>query len=184
MFLNDTNFTWQELYGTIAAFITCPFTFFLPGWAIGWTSNIFRFRKLSLLGRLATSICLSLAVGPVIAYLLAKVAGLIFSRALFLLFGSTTIIFICLKLKNPALLIASFASELKNNWIVIAAIIFWTILCPFMLVDWQIGNHLHISVALFDWSRNVMVGDSLCITGVPPDNFFFCCIVYCGDKTF
>src|SRR5579859_5694269 len=64
------NFMIADLLGTSAAFFLFALVLFVPGYVLGWLANVFGFRRRSRLARCAISVPLSVAVAPILTYLL------------------------------------------------------------------------------------------------------------------
>src|SRR5581483_7748135 len=67
-----TNFPAIDVLGTIEASLLLSLFLFVPGYVIGWVSNIFSFRQRRTVTQLALSTPLAVAVVPILVYLLGR----------------------------------------------------------------------------------------------------------------
>ncbi|HET7145220.1 MAG TPA: hypothetical protein VFI68_14470, partial [Anaerolineales bacterium] len=71
-----TNFTLQDIFGTTLAFCLFPLVIVFPGYVLGWAFNLFEFRVRLLSARFAISLLLSVAICPILYYLVTSLFSL------------------------------------------------------------------------------------------------------------
>lgn len=165
------NFTVNDLLAVIVSYLVCPLFFFMPGYAAASAGNLFGFAEQSAAVRCVIAVVASAIILPSVIFIASHVLGFFGCFWLVVVFSLLMLVWHashcrwgdCMK----RIMLACSTYPL-----IFAAAIFWTLLCPIMLVDLDLGNRLCTTTALFDWSRNVAIGDSIRITGIPPDNFF------------
>ncbi len=166
------NYTISDLIGAFCAvFLFVPFLL-VPGYVAGWAFDCFGFRGLSVPWRLLVSIPLSVALCPIVIFLL----GSTFSWAAVWAFYAL-ILAMCI-----ALFAGAWGHERLSNWVVslrstprvswvIAAT--WLVIVLFSLVDLQIGPRLYYSVVAYDYSVRAAITDAITRTGARPANPFY-----------
>ncbi len=107
----------QDFFGSTIAIILFPIVSLIPGYIIGWTFDLFKFRKRSQIAKYIISIVLSNAVVPIFSYLVSRFLS-IYSWATFLtvVAGIALIMHIILLMsanKRPSL--SSFMSALTKR---------------------------------------------------------------------
>ena len=73
----------QDFFGSTIAIILFPIISLIPGYIIGWTFDLFKFRKRSQIAKYIISIVLSNAVVPIFSYLVSQFLS-IYTWAIFL----------------------------------------------------------------------------------------------------
>lgn len=158
-----SNFTLQDILGTILAFSLFPLVIVFPGYIFGWVFDLFEFRARLLHARFAISLVLSVAICPIFYYLVTT--WFTMNVALIITILIVLIFIILLIFERPAL---------PQNWpwrILLLILFFWLVLSMFSLVDLQWGNkELYFSVASYDHTTRVSIIDAMTRTGVPPIN--------------
>src|SRR5713226_9147554 len=100
------SFMVSDLMATSAAFGLFALFIFVPGYVCGWLLDVFGFRQRALLARFAISTPLSIAVFPILTYLLWRCTPVAGSR--FCCCWFTSVIFGCQK--------PGFLRELASCW--------------------------------------------------------------------
>jgi len=158
-----SNFTLQDILGTTLAFCLFPLVIVFPGYVFGWIFNLFEFRARLLPARLVISLLLSIAISPILYYLLSSW----FSLNVALI----ATIFIALVF---AILLIREKPTLPQNWpwrTLLFIFLGWLVFATFVLIDLQWGSHeLYFSVASYDQTTRVSIIDAMTRTGVPPVN--------------
>ena len=70
------NFMLEDLSGSLRAIYLLPLFILIPGYTIAWLCDLFDFRRRSGPFRLALSIPLSIAICPIVTYLLGRVGSM------------------------------------------------------------------------------------------------------------
>ncbi|MDO8753805.1 MAG: hypothetical protein Q7J80_07915 [Anaerolineales bacterium] len=157
------NFTLQDILGATLAFCLFPLVIVFPGYVVGWVFNLFEFRARLLPARLAISMLLSIAIGPIFYYLVASWFSLNIALTVTVLIAAA---FVILSIyEKPTL--PRDGSWRAFFWISLG----WAAIAIFSLVDLQWGHQeLYFSVASFDHTTRVSIIDAMTRTGVPPIN--------------
>src|SRR5580692_6010423 len=79
------NFALSDWIAIVFAFGLFSCLTILPGYAIGWIFEVLQFRRRTLPFRLAASVPISIAIGPVVSYLLGRWLSL---SAAWMVFGA------------------------------------------------------------------------------------------------
>ena len=158
-----SNFTFQDILGVLLAFSLFPLVIVFPGYVFGWAFDLFEFRARLLPARFAIALILSVAISPILYYLVTSWFSL----------NVALIVTILMALAFVVLLIRE-RPTLPSNWpwpTLFWICLGWLILAAFSLVDFQWGDHeLYFSVASFDHTTRVSIIDAMTRTGVPPVN--------------
>ncbi|HEY9778220.1 MAG TPA: hypothetical protein V6C81_30940 [Planktothrix sp.] len=168
------DFFITDLASVFLAYLACPLFFLLPGVAIGGLFDVLQFNQRSILARLAIAVLISLSVTPVTSYVAAKLIGFDFAVILDCVIGLSALAWLIARIRSSGVQKTTLMAELKEHRVVVLIALAWTIYAPLMIMDWQHGRHIYNSVILYDWSRNITVGDAIRATGVPPNNFYLC----------
>jgi hypothetical protein len=155
----------------IPAFL--PATVF-TGYLAGWFTNLHGFRQRSLVERLFWSVPLSLAVSTITSVLIGKMLSL---AAVVAFFVASSLLWLAV-LVREWLQLRRAGQKWKIGWrplgnkAAILALVSIAI-AVLMLVDWQSGQRLFMSVPFFDHSARVNWTESVIRTGVPPANAMY-----------
>jgi hypothetical protein len=145
-----------------------------PGYVAGWICNLFEFRQRRPIFQFTVAIPLTIAVCPMLSYLLWRflypALWLFFIGA----FAGLCFHFLrsCLLLRNTHLLSFFQRRPTKNVGIALAAMVSWVVLAILSLVDLQIGDRLYPSFTAYDHSVRVAFTAAI-LRHVPPNNPFF-----------
>ena len=156
-----SNFTLQDILGTTLAFCLFPLVIIFPGYVFGWAFDLFEFRARLLPTRFAISLLLSVAISPILYYLISSWYSL---NGVFILTILIALAFVILIIRERPTLPQKFP------WRALFWVLFgWLVLSIFSLVDLQWGNHeLYFSVASYDHTTRVSIIDAMTRTGIPP----------------
>jgi len=160
------NFTLADTLGTLKACLALAPVLFAPGYSIGWALDLFDFRRRRPLLRCILAIPLTIAICPMLSYLLARflVPGL-------WLFYVTTFV-ACLLLLAKQLRDGALRSIAWPVWMAVGLAVVWSVLAMASLVDLQLGDRLYPPITAFDHSTRVGVMAAIA-RQVPPHNPFF-----------
>ena len=162
--------TLGDVLGCLRAGGTFGLLLLIPGHLLGWATNLAGFRRRGPRQQAAWSVALSFAVMPILATMVAKVASLQVVIWLSLL---------CVAVSLPLMVWGDIsrlrrrATKLKLNRtgvIAIAIAVVWAGFVIAELVDVCVGNHLYLSVTVFDHALRTSFVDAVMRTGVPPSN--------------
>ncbi len=158
-----SNFTLQDILGTTFAFCLFPFVIVFPGYVFGWIFELFEFRARLLPARFAIALILSVAISPILYYLVTSWFSLNAALVLTILIALVFVILVIYE-RPP----------LPQDWpwrTFLGIFLGWFVLAMFSLVDFQWGSReLYFSVASFDHTTRVSIIDAMTRTGVPPVN--------------
>jgi hypothetical protein len=160
-----SNFTFQDIFGSLLAFAIFPLVFFIPGYVFSEILNLFEFRQRFLPARLAIAVVISLSITPIMLFLfyrLVSADGALLFCAIFVLVFAGLLWF---GRKN-----AFRVDNVSRKNTFLAGWIFsgWSLFAIFSLVDIQWGNRLYYSVVSNDLTTRVSIVDAITRTGVPP----------------
>ena len=158
-----TNFTVQDIAGSLVAVAAFALVLYGPGYALAWAVDLFRFRRRSMAERSCWAIACSFGVMPVVEYLIGHLAGL----------SALCWASVAMTLVTTVLLIAQRTApawQRRDRWLTAGLAVVWTAFVVLSLVEWQVGKRLYFSVAMFDQSYRVAFTDAVARTGVPPAN--------------
>jgi hypothetical protein len=151
------------MIGTILGFSLFPLIIIFPGYVFGWLFDLFEFRLRRLHTRLAISLLLSIAISPILYYLVTSWLSL--SAALIVTFLILLTFIVLLIRDKPTL-------PQNRRWLTLfGTSLGWITFALLLLVDLQWGNReLYFNVASLDHTTRVSVIDAMTRTGVPPIN--------------
>jgi hypothetical protein len=159
------NFTLQDIFGSIFAFVLFSLIFVGPGYITGWLLDLFDFKRRSSAARFVIAIVLSMAVCPILLFLVYHFASAKATIYLLLLIGVGFAI-ILLKTKR-----APLTGESKSLYrIALLVASGWIIFSILFIVDIQLGNRLYYNVISYDFTTRVAIINAITRTGVPPIN--------------
>jgi hypothetical protein len=181
------NFMAADLLGTVKAFGVFGLFACVPGYVAGWALNLLEFRRRSLLTQVALSTPLSIAFGPILAYLAGR---LVSTTAMWILFGALW-----------GGWVAILASRLWAGWgwggsgragpgracpaptrwagaaskyrVAGALMAGWMGLSLASLIDLQFGGRLYFSIVAYDHSARTAITAAIARSGMPPHNPYF-----------
>jgi len=162
------NFMIADLLGTSAAFVLFTLVIFVPGYVLGWLADLFSFRRRSRLARCAIAVPLSVAVSPILTYLLWHWS----IAAVWTLYAACWIGFLALFVRERRIWFSRPAIS-KRVAIVLAIIAGWVVLGLVCLVDLQIGDRLYYPTASYDYTLRTAITAAITRTGIPPHNPYF-----------
>jgi hypothetical protein len=155
------NFFWNDMLGVCLAAILFPLFLIPPGYALGWLLNLVSFRTQPANIRFLLSLPLTVALTPVLFYLLGRIS---LGWPIGMLFGCALIATFVLRpwqgLGIPPL-----------AWIATG---FWSLVATLSLVDLQFGRRAYFSVVAYDYTfRSALVGAITRASSLPAVNPFF-----------
>lgn len=164
-----SNFTVQDLLGSLLAVGIFPLVSLTPGYAIGWALDIVDFRKRGRLARLLISILLSNAIVPVLAFLgirylpIAVVFGCIALCAIFFL-GVEVVP----SIRGWSAESLHQLTELEKAALIVGGI--WIGFSLLLLLDIQVGPKLYFATTSYDYTTRIAVINAISRSGIPPVN--------------
>lgn len=160
-----------DILGIGAAFFVFPLFVVFPGFVIGWITNALRFRLRTTSVQLLLSLVFSVALCPILTYLIGRVAGLSWVWIAYGVVWTTAVILVASR--RVLIYPKEIAARCREYRLALSLVAFWLIIAIFSFVDVQVGGHLYGSVTRIDYAKHVALTGSLLRTGVPPANPFF-----------
>jgi hypothetical protein len=160
------NFTVADTLGTFKSFIALAPLVFAPGYVAGWALDLFEFRQRRPLLRLILAVPLTVAICPMLSYLLAR----FFAPGLWIFYLAAFAA--CVLLLAKQIRSASLQAITRPVWIAVGLIAFWVLLATASMVDLQLGDRLYPPITAFDHSTRVEVMAAI-VRHTPPHNPFF-----------
>ena len=162
------NFLISDLIGTSWAFCLFALFIFVPGYVFGWLLDVFGFRRRALLARFAISTPLSIAVFPILTYLLWRWSLV----AAWTMYAGCWIAFLLLLVRDHHLWLSKPRIS-KTVGILLAIVAGWIVVGMLCLVDLQIGDRLYFPTVAYDYMLRTAFTSAITRTGVPPHNPYF-----------
>jgi len=162
------NFTAIDIIGSVEATLLFVLVLFIPGYVVGWLSNVFEFRERRITTQFLLSSPLAVAVLPVVIYLLGR-----YPKVLWTLFGAIWLgfIFLCRQIWKRSSL-----SHLQRfppvAWLGVAFVLTWAFIAIATLVDLQFSHRLYFSSTAYDYATRAAF-TAAAARMIPPANPFF-----------
>ncbi|MBV9156879.1 MAG: hypothetical protein JO097_11505, partial [Acidobacteriaceae bacterium] len=153
----------------IAVFLF-SFVSFIPGYALGWLLDVMRFRERTFCWRLALSVPLSMAVGPVLSYLTGRWLSMSAVGVMFGVLSIGGIFLLAGEFKRPRNASSRLSRTRFQLFVVLGA---WTLIAGLSLADLQFGHRVYFSVIGLDYSVRTAFTNAISTFGFPPRNPFF-----------
>jgi len=173
------NFTFQDTIGICLACLIFPAVLVFPGYVLGWLTNLFDFRARQVIGRYTIAILASVAVTPILFFLLALFVSFraveLFVLSLFILYGLIAVV----ELRRSSMEWATGVA-IHYQRAAFFIIVIWVSLSIVLLVDLQWGNRLYNNYVSLDFATRATVINAISRTGVPPVNPSY----FSGEPTF
>ena len=164
------NFMLEDLAGSLRAIYLLPLFLLIPGYTIGWLCDIFEFRRRTGVFRIAASIPLSIAVCPIVTYLLGRFGRM---EAVWAFYWCAAVGFAVIQVAGrrrggrPRF---GFTKEMRVFGAIVGV---WLVICVGSLIDLQSGDRLYYPTSALDNSVRAAFVNSISTTGIPPQNPFF-----------
>jgi len=160
------NFTVVDTLGTLKACLALLPFIFAPGYAAGWVLDLFEFRQRRPILRLILAVPLSIAICPMLSYLLAR----FLEPGLWVFYIS--VFAGCVLLLARLTRRAKLRSVSKYTWVALGLMALWGMAAIGSMVDLQIGDKLYPPIVAYDHSVRTALTVAIA-RHVPPDNPFF-----------
>ncbi|HKN72682.1 MAG TPA: hypothetical protein VJX30_16735 [Terriglobales bacterium] len=160
------NFTVVDTLGTLKACLALLPFMFAPGYVAGWALDLFEFRQRRPILRLILAVPLSIAICPMLSYLLARFLepGLwVFYIGMFAA---------CALLLAKEVRRAKLWPFSKYIWVALGLMALWGVMAIGSMVDLQIGDKLYPPIVAYDHSVRTALTVAIA-RHVPPNNPFF-----------
>jgi hypothetical protein len=160
------NFTVTDTLGILKACLALlPFAF-APGYVVGYALNLFEFRQRRLILRLILAVPLSIAICPMLSYLLAR----FLEPALWAFYigvFAACVLLLAKETRRAKLRLVS-----KYAWAALGLMMLWGMTAIGSLVDLQIGDKLYPPIEAYDHSVRTAMTAAIA-RHIPPNNPFF-----------
>jgi hypothetical protein len=161
----SVNFSVQDIFGSLLAFILFPLVFVFPGYVCACIFNLFDFKKRLLPARLTIAVMISMAISPILFFLGYRLGSSVCAFALITLFLTGFVSLFWLERKTIP---GSWGDAGSGQTVAIWIFVGWSLFAILSLIDIQLGKHLYYSVVSFDLTNRVSIINAITRTGVPP----------------
>jgi len=166
----NQNYMLADWFAILASFSLFSLAAFVPGYAFGWLLDIVRFRQRTLWFRLTLSIPLSIAIGPILSYLVGQWLSL---RAVEAVYGVLCLYVLFLAARGLKSSSHPLLPLSKAHLKVLGVALIWLIIALLMLADIQIRGRLYYPVIAFDYAVRTAFVSAIGTFGVPAQNPFY-----------
>jgi hypothetical protein len=160
-------FALPDVVAILAAFGLFSLLTVLPGYALGWWLDVARFRQRTLRFRLAMSVPLAIALGPVLSFLLGLWLSL---SAVWVMYAMLCAGALVLTVRERKTLVRE---RLAGVGLVLGLMLLWIAVAVLMLGDIQIGGRVYFPVSAFDYAVRSAFTASIAAWGLPAQSPFF-----------
>jgi hypothetical protein len=164
MHLGFTNFMLKDSITLVAAAAAMPLFLVIPGYGLGWLSNLFDFRERRQVTRFLIGIVLSVAIFPAATFLLSRFSS--FDAALYS-YSVFWALFVWILVKERRRIRIAL-----DPWTRTAAALTlaWVLAALVSLPDLQLDRQVYANVVINDHSTRIALTDAIYRTGIPPAN--------------
>ena len=165
------NFTLVDTLGILKACLALLPFMFAPGYVAGWALDLFEFRQRRPILRLILAVPLTIAICPMLSYLLARFLepGL---WAFYISAFAACALLLVKEARRALLRPPSKYTLSKYTWIALGLLALWGVAAIGSLVDLQIGDKLYPPIVAYDHSVRTAMTAALA-RHIPPSNPFF-----------
>ncbi|HEV2201600.1 MAG TPA: hypothetical protein VGR73_17405 [Bryobacteraceae bacterium] len=163
----NQNYMLADGYAILAGFGLFSLLTILPGYALGWWLDVARFRQRTLPFRLAMSVPLAIALGPVLSFLLGSWLSL---GAVWAMYGILCLSALALFARERRVL---SQGHLKVLGPFLGLISIWIALGMLMLGDIQTGRRVYFPIMAFDYAVRIPFTASIGTWGLPAQTPLF-----------
>ena len=160
------SYTVKDTLGILTATVALAPVLFAPGYLAGWAFHLFDFRQRRPVLRLILGVPLTIAISPIVVYLLAR----FLPAGLWIFYGASTIG--CLWLLARAARTLAHSKIPRYTWLGLGMIAGWIMVAIASLVDLQLGTNLYLPIPAFDHATRVAMMGAI-ERNMPPSNPFF-----------
>ena len=166
------NFTVVDTLGILKACLALLPFMFAPGYAAGWALDLFEFRQRRPILRLILAVPLTIAICPMLSYLLARFLepGL---WAFYIGVFAACVLLLAKEARRARLRSVSQCTFSKYIWVALGLMALWGVVAIGSMVDLQIGDKLYPPIVAYDHS--VRTAMTVCDRPpCPPEQSFLC----------
>jgi hypothetical protein len=164
------NFMLDDARAIAAGFGLFSLVTFFPGYALGWLCDTLEFRARSLSFRLALSVPLSIAIGPILCYLVGRWISI---TAVLVVYGAMSACGL-FRIARDVISESRLQRRPSRGQLALfglAAV--WLLIAILSLADMQFGGRLYYSTIGFDYAIRTAFTNAIATTGIPPLSPFF-----------
>jgi hypothetical protein len=161
------HFMRDDLLRSLLAVCLFPLFVVLPGYSLAWLLDLCEFRRRTWAFRAALSLCLSMAVCPVVTYLAERFGS---ARLVWALHGTAWLYFAVVVGRGWRTVRRIRFS--RQDAVVAAIVLVWVAVALFSLVDLQTGDKDYYSVTALDFAIRTAFTHSVA-AGIPPHSPFY-----------
>lgn len=163
------NFTIQDVLGVSLACFVFPFVILFPGYVIGWIFNLFDFKHRHILAQHVVALLISIAVVPILFYLLASLFSFYVVNFFVICFFVLYLLVVVAEMRKPNGGWVYRTTSRYQRFAFFAAM-GWVFLSVFSLVDFSWGDRLYNNVVSLDFATRATIVNAITRTGIPPVN--------------
>ena len=163
-----SNFTQTDMVGSVEASLLLMLILFIPGYVIGWLTNVFEFRQRLVTTQAVLSTPLAVAVLPILVFYMGR-----YPAALWAFFGASWVTFAVILRRTLKGRSGSGLPRIPRAvWIGVGFALIWALVAIGTLVDLQFKNRLYFSIPAYDYSLRTAL-TAAAAKAIPPNNPFF-----------
>ena len=159
------NFTLHDIFGAVLASAFFALVYIAPGYVTGWLLDLFDFRQRTSAARFVIAIVLSVAISPILLFLIYHFTSAQITILFLLVIG---IAFSIILLKSKYASLPDDATSFYRTALLVA--IGWVIFAILFIVDIQWGDRLYYNLISIDFTTRVALVNAITRSGVPPIN--------------
>ncbi|MGD1214450.1 MAG: hypothetical protein ABR861_05635 [Terriglobales bacterium] len=165
------NFTVVDTLGILKACLALLPFMFAPGYVAGWALDLFEFRQRRPVLRLILAVPLTIAICPMLSYLLARFLepGL---WAFYIGVSAACVLLLVKEARRAQLRSVSKYTFSMYIWVALGLMALWGMAAIGSLVDLQIGDKLYPPIVAYDHSVRTAMTAAVA-RHIPPNNPFF-----------
>jgi hypothetical protein len=160
----------DDVRAILAGFCLFSLVAFFPGYALGWLFDTLDFRARSLPFRLAMSVPLAIAIGPILSYWLGRSVSI----------TAVLAVYTVMCVYGLSRFARDLGSELRlrrrpsrGQLALFGLVAVWLAIAVLSLADMQFGDRLYYSIIGFDYAIRAAFTNAVSATGIPPHSPFF-----------
>src|SRR5208283_3957720 len=165
------NFTVVDTLGTLKASLALLPFMFAPGYVLGWVLDLFEFRQRRPILRLILAVPLTIAICPMLSYLLARYLEPGLWVFYIVVFAASVLLLVREARRAELLSVSKYASS-KYIWVALGLMALWVVAAVGSMIDLQFGDKLYPPIVAYDHSVRTAMTAAIA-RHVPPNNPFF-----------
>ena len=158
-----SNFAFADAAGISAAFVLYSCLAFFPGYLLASVLDLWQFRSRTSAFQLAASVTVSLAIGPILTFLLGSIGN----------WMCAWVVYSCVTIAALLVLFRSRPRLDKTIQVAAGVGLLWAVLAGVWLMDWQLSSRVYFPIYAFDYATRSAFVHSLAVFGLPAQTPFF-----------